>query len=76
MMEEKDKLAILEDIMELEAGSLVPEAMLEDMEEWDSLSALAFVVMLGDEFQRKISGQEIRKFKTVQDMLDVMERDD
>lgn len=75
-MEEKDKLAILEDIMELEAGSLVPEAMLEDMEEWDSLSALAFVVMLGDEFQRKISGQEIRKFKTVQDMLDVMERDD
>lgn len=75
-MEEKDKLAILEEMMELEAGSLVPEAMLEDMEEWDSLSALAFVVMLGDEFQRKISGQEIRKFKTVQDMLDVMERDD
>lgn len=75
-MEEKDKLAILEEMMELEAGSLVPEAMLEDMEEWDSLSALAFVVMLGDEFQRKISGQEIRKFKTVQDMLDVMERGD
>ena len=75
-MEEKDKLAILEDIMELEAGSLAPGAMLEDIEEWDSLSALAFVVMLGDEFQRKISGQEIRKFKTVQDMLDVMERDD
>lgn len=75
-MEEKDKLTILEEMMELEAGSLVPEAMLEDMEEWDSLSALAFVVMLGDEFQRKISGQEIRKFKTVQDMLDVMERDD
>ena len=56
-MELKDKLAILEDMMELEAGSLAPETSLEDLEEWDSLSALSFVVMLGDEFQRKISGQ-------------------
>ncbi len=75
-MELKDKLTILEDMMELEAGSLAPETSLEDLEEWDSLSALSFVVMLGDEFQRKISGQEIRRFETVQDMLNVMERDD
>lgn len=75
-MELKEKLAILEDMMELETGSLAPETSLVDLEEWDSLSALSFVVMLGDEFQRKISGQEIRSFETVQDMLNVMKKDD
>ncbi|MDE6735695.1 MAG: hypothetical protein K2J64_09545 [Desulfovibrio sp.] len=72
-MEVQEKLAALEDIMELDEGTLAPETRLEDIEEWDSLSALSFVVLLGDEFNRKISGQEIRAFETVQDMLDVME---
>lgn len=72
-METKEKLALLEDIMELDEGTLTPETKLDDLEEWDSLSALSFVVMLGDEFNRKITGQEVRAFKSVQDMLAVME---
>ena len=72
-MELQEKLAALEDIMELDEGTLAPEMRLEEIEEWDSLSALSFVVLLGDEFDRKISGQEIRAFETVQDMLNVME---
>lgn len=72
-MNTQEKLAALEDIMELDEGFLKPEMRLDEIEEWDSLSALSFVVLLGDEFQRKISGAEIRAFETVQDMLDVME---
>lgn len=72
-MDKQEKLAALEDIMELDEGTLKPEASLEDIEEWDSLSALSLVVLLGDEFNRKITGQQIRAFKTVQDILDVME---
>lgn len=72
-MNTQEKLAALEDIMELDEGFLKPEMKLEEIEEWDSLSALSFVVLLGDEFQRKISGAEIRAFKSVQDMVDVME---
>lgn len=72
-MELQEKLAALEDIMELDEGTLAPGTRLDEIEEWDSLSALSFVVLLGDEFGRKISGQEIRAFETVQDMLDVME---
>ena len=73
VMDTKEKLAALEDIMELDEGTLRAEASLDDIEEWDSLSALSFVVLLGDEFNRKITGQQIRAFKTVQDLLDVME---
>lgn len=72
-MDTKEKLAALEDIMELDEGTLKAETNLDDIEEWDSLSALSFVVLLGDEFNRKITGQQIRAFKTVQDLLDVME---
>lgn len=72
-MDTAEKLAALEDIMELDEGSLSPEMELEDIEEWDSLSALSFVVLLGDEFDRKISGREIRAMQTIQDMLNFME---
>ena len=72
-MNEQEKLTALEEIMELDEGTLTPETALEDLEEWDSLSALSFVVLLGDEFNRKISGREIREFVTVADMMKVME---
>ncbi len=62
-------------MMELEKGTLAPETELNDLEEWDSLSALSFVVMLGDEFGRKVTGQEVRNMETVQDMLNIMERE-
>lgn len=72
-MNTQEKLTALEDVMELDEGTLKPEMELDEIEEWDSLSALSFVVLLGDEFNRKISGQQIRAFQTVQDLLNVME---
>lgn len=72
-MDTKEKLAALEDIMELDEGALSPDMKLDDIEEWDSLAALSYVVLMGDEFNKKISGSEIRAFKTVQDIMDTME---
>ena len=68
----QEKLLALEEIMELDEGSLSPETLLENIDEWDSLAALSFVVLLKDEFDKAIPGQQIREFQTVQDMLDVM----
>lgn len=73
VMDIKKKFALLEEIMELDEGALTPEMNLDDIEEWDSLAALSYVVMMEDEFKKKISGKEIRAFKTVQDILDTME---
>lgn len=72
-MTDKEKLAALEEIMELDEGTITPDSRLEAIEEWDSLSALSFVVFLGDEFGRQITGKEIRAFETIQDMMRVME---
>lgn len=72
-MNTQEKLAALEDIMELDEGTLAPETQLGEIEEWDSLAALSYVVLMGDEFNKKISGKEIRAFQTVQDIMNTME---
>lgn len=72
-MNEQEKLAALEDIMELEEGFLKPEMKLDEIDEWDSLAALSYVVLMGDEFNKKVSGKEIRAFQTVQDIMNTME---
>ena len=67
------KLSLLENILDVEEGSLKPDQILKDMDEWDSLAALSVVVMVKDEFDKKLSGDQVRAFKTVQDILDVMQ---
>lgn len=71
-MDLQEKLAALEEIMDLEEGTLKPEQTLDEIEEWDSLAALSFVVFMGDEFGKKMTGAQIRAFATVQDILDTM----
>ena len=72
-MDLQTKLEKLEDLMDIDSGSLTPDLLLSDIEERDSLSALSYVVMMKDDFGKKISGDEIRAFKTVQDILNTME---
>ncbi len=72
-METSKKIEMLEDLFELEAGSLTPETILADIEEYDSMSKLSLIVMMDDEFNKKLAGEQILKFKTVGDILDFME---
>ncbi len=69
----EEKLAMLEDMLDMDRGSLKPEMQLEDIAEWNSVTGLSFIVLLDENYDREISGKEIRNLKTVQDMLAVME---
>ncbi|MDR1276784.1 MAG: phosphopantetheine-binding protein [Candidatus Accumulibacter sp.] len=69
----QEKLAALEEIMDLEEGTLTPEASLGSINEWDSLAALSLVVLMTDKFNKKVTGAQIRAFKTVRDILNTME---
>lgn len=72
-MATQEKLAMLEEIMELESGYLNAGTKLEDLEEWNSMAALALIALMDEEFNKILTGKQIKKFKTVQDILDVME---
>lgn len=71
-MELKEKLTLIEEALDTEEGSLTPETILDDVDEWDSIAALSLIVMLDEEFDRTISGKQIRALATVEDILEYM----
>ena len=73
-MTEQDKLAMLEDLLEVDEGTLRPETMLTDVEEYDSMSMLSLIVMMQDEFNVNLKSADVKGFQTVGDILARMEK--
>lgn len=71
-MELKEKLAMLEDTFDADEGTLQPDTVLADSEWWDSMAKLSLIVLVDDEFGKKLTGADIRAMVTVQDILDHM----
>lgn len=71
-MSEKEKIELLEEIMDIELGTLHINDTLADYEEWDSLTALTFISEMDERFGKKVTGKEIKAFVTVADALEVM----
>lgn len=72
-MTQEDKIAMLEDMLELDGGVLEPATELSSIDEYDSMAKLSLIVLMDDEFGKKLTGEKIRQFKTVQDILDFMD---
>lgn len=73
-MTEKEKLELLEDMLEVDEGSLASDMNLDDIDEFDSMAVLSLIVLFEDEFGKKITGKEIKSYTTVADILNAMER--
>ena len=73
IMTEKEKIALLEDMLELESGTLNSDTELSSIEEYDSMAKLSLIVLMDDEFDKKLTGEQIRMFKTVGDILAFMD---
>ncbi len=71
-MEKEKKLELLEEALEMDAGTLKEDMVLEEMEEWNSLSMLSLIVLMDEEFGKTIDSTDIRKLVTVKDILDMM----
>lgn len=74
-MTEQDKLAMLEDLLEIDEGTLKPETLLTDVEEYDSMSMLSLIVMMQDEFNVNLKSADVKGFQTVGDILARMEKE-
>lgn len=71
-MTNEEKIAMLEDMLELDGGSLKPEMELKDIAEYDSMAKLSLIVMMDEECGKKLTGEDIQSFNMVQDILDFM----
>ena len=72
-MTTQEKIALIEETLELDEGTLSEDTVLEDVEEYTSMAKLSLIVMMDDEFDIKLTGEIIKSFSTVSDILAVME---
>ena len=71
-MDNQKKIEILAEILDVEPEAINEKTNLKNMDEWDSLAILSFIVMMGDEFNKVVTGEEIKKMTTIADLLEVM----
>ncbi len=72
-MNKKEKIEKLEELLDVEGGTLEETTDLSKIEEWDSIAHLSFIIMLEEDFGRQVTGKEVRGVKTVRDILALME---
>ena len=73
-MSEREKLALLEDMLELDEGDLTVDKALDDIDEYDSMAKLSLIVLMEDEFGVKLTGDVIKGFETVGDIVAMMNK--
>jgi acyl carrier protein len=71
-MTNKDKIRLIEDALELGQNTINEDTLLGDIHGYDSMARLTLIVLCDDEFNKKLTGEQIREFKTVKDILDFM----
>ena len=49
-MTEREKLALLEDMLELDEGNLTMDMALDEVDGYDSMAKLSLIVLMEDEF--------------------------
>ena len=73
-MTDREKLALLEDMLELDEGDLTLETVLDDVDEYDSMAKLSLIVLMEDEFDVKLTGDMIKGFESVGDIVKLMSK--
>lgn len=71
-MSVEQALETLEEILELDEGTLQEDMVLEDIEEWDSMSKLYLVTYVKKNLKKRLTVEEIKEFVTVKDICDYL----
>ena len=72
-MTNNEKMEIIADILELELNEITVESVLNDIETWDSVAILSFIAVMNEEFNKYPMANEIKSYRTVGDLMKVME---
>ena len=67
-MNVEEKIALIEEMMDLDEGMLNEDSVLEEFEEWDSLSKLSVMAEVKKRTGKKLTVNEINTFETVKDI--------
>ena len=72
-MEKNEFLKLLDDLIELDPGTITGEETLESLESWDSLAVMGFIALVDEKFEITLSPKRIAASETVDDLIDLLE---
>jgi acyl carrier protein len=72
-MTKQEILNHIEESLELDENTLKEETLLDDIVEYDSMGKLSLIVLSDEEFDKKLTGEQIEAFKTVGDIVKFLE---
>lgn len=52
---------------------LTPDTEFKSLEEWSSLVALSIIAMIDDNYEKEVTGDDLRSCKTLQDLCNLVE---
>ena len=55
-----------------EAGEFKADTDFKSLDEWSSLTALSIIAMIDDQFDKTITGADIRAGKTIEDLYNIV----
>ncbi|HAQ71156.1 MAG TPA: hypothetical protein DCR48_09305 [Flavobacteriales bacterium] len=68
-MEEQKVIELIAEALEVGIETIASETLLDDLEEYDSMGKLSIIVILDEEYDKSLSGEEMASFKTVSDII-------
>ena len=57
---------------ETSKSSFTPSTRFKELEEWDSILALSIISMIDENYDIRISGNELRNCNTIQDLFETI----
>lgn len=72
-MTKQEILNHIEESLELDENTLKEETILDDIVEYDSMGKLSLIVLSDEEFDKKLTGEQMEAFKTVGDIVKFLE---
>lgn len=68
-MDRKDFLLALDDMLELDPGTLTGAEVLETLDGWDSLAVISYIALVDETMDTVVEGEKLAQAKTVNDLL-------
>lgn len=67
-MKVEELIELVEEVMDLDEGTVSVDDVLEDYEEWDSLAKLSLMAAAKKDFGVALSAADVKLFETVKDI--------
>ncbi|MFZ2889153.1 acyl carrier protein [Sulfuricurvum sp.] len=68
-MTKQDLITEIEDILQVDEGSLNEETALASLEDWDSLAFISIIALFDKKLSKKVSLDELKQCQSVGDII-------